>query len=68
MLHPNIGDGSIVMEIGTLHGVAHGGELSPNTIVLIMGLETMTPKMMIPLTNSLAKKLLWNSRIILNPQ
>jgi hypothetical protein len=27
MLHPNIKDGSIVREIGTLHGVAQGGAI-----------------------------------------
>jgi len=34
MFHPNIGDGSTVKEIGTLHGVAQGGAVlehnSPN--------------------------------------
>ncbi len=27
MLHPNIGDGSIFKEIGTLHGVMQGGAI-----------------------------------------
>jgi hypothetical protein len=67
MLHPNIGDGLIVREIGTLHGVARGGVV-PKHNSFIMGLKTMTPKVMIPLTNGLAKKLAWSSRIILNPQ
>jgi hypothetical protein len=54
MLHPNIGDGSIVRETNTLHGVVQ----FLNTIVLSVGLEMMALKMMIPMTNNLTKKLI----------
>jgi len=53
MLHPNIGDGSIVRETNTLHGVVQ----FLNTIVLSAGLEMMALEMMIPMTNNLTKKL-----------
>jgi hypothetical protein len=63
MLHPNIGDGSIVRETNTLHRVVW----FLNTIVLSAGLEKLALEMMIPMTNNLTKKLAWSSKIILNP-
>jgi len=60
-------DGSIVRKTGTLHKVMQSGAIL-NKIVLNAGLETMTPKMTIPMTNNLHKKLAWNSKIILHPQ
>jgi hypothetical protein len=53
MFHPNIGNGSIVRKTNTLHGVVWF--LEP--LGLSVGLEKLALEMMIPMTNTLTKKL-----------
>ncbi len=56
MLHPNIGDGSIVREIGTLHVVAWGGEV-PKHNCLNYGIGNNDTKDDDPIDESLGQKI-----------